>query len=267
MKNIMISKNVMGAFVRCPLLLVTSAVLLVSGCGGSSNKEGASNAANQTTSQMASQAGSAAAIKIESEIVVENPDANDVATVETFMQERNHQLRKLSRQMAGYFSGPMAIDNAQGSVRNGVMVPALIYDGKPLNNDNTFPQKLTAETLGAGVATIFVKAGDEFVRISTSLKRTNAMTTNPDDTEAASAVGTLLNRFNPAYAACRAGNTYSGTVTLFGKIYLTEYVPIFDKDGKTIGIQFVGLNISDDIAALSNALNDKKSGSVKLKRI
>jgi methyl-accepting chemotaxis protein-2 (aspartate sensor receptor) len=73
------------------------------------------------------------------------------------------------------------------------------------------------------VATIFAANGDEFVRVTTSLKKENGER----------AVGTQLDHAHPSYPLLRAGgNNYIGLATLFGKQYITEYDPIKDSSGK-----------------------------------
>jgi methyl-accepting chemotaxis protein-2 (aspartate sensor receptor) len=81
------------------------------------------------------------------------------------------------------------------------------------------------------IATVFRKTQDEFVRITTTLKQRDGT----------SAQGTKLDHANPAYAKIQNGESYSGSINLFGTEYLTKYDPIFDNDKQVIGILFVGL--------------------------
>ncbi len=52
-----------------------------------------------------------------------------------------------------------------------------------------------AEATGGGVATVFVRDGDDFVRVSTSVR----------NAEGARAMGTVLDHASPAYAKVIAG--------------------------------------------------------------
>ncbi len=81
-----------------------------------------------------------------------------------------------------------------------------------------------------GIAAIFIKKGDDFVRVSTSLKKANGT----------KAVGTELGKKNPAYHKLMKGENYEGDVMLFGKNYHTKYVPIKDTNGNVVGILAVG---------------------------
>jgi hypothetical protein len=79
-----------------------------------------------------------------------------------------------------------------------------------------------------GEASVFVKSGDQFVRVATTLKKEDGT----------SAVGTALAADSPALPKLNAGQAYYGDATTFGKTYDTGYVPI--KDRAVIGAIFVG---------------------------
>ena len=188
----------------------------------------------------------AAAIKIENQVVSTSGNPLDKAAVDAFLQEKRAQVRKLSTLFSSYLVGELSVDTKKTITVNAMQVPTMLLNGKPLNNDHTIPDMLSAKSSG-GVATIFVRSGDDFVRVSTSLKKENVASTSANEGRA---VGSLLNHEHPAYKAIMAGNTYTGTATLFGSIYMTEYTPIKDKKGQIIGISFVGENISGDIYML-----------------
>jgi methyl-accepting chemotaxis protein len=85
---------------------------------------------------------------------------------------------------------------------------------------NSIPDLFTVQTEGS-VATIFKKEGDDFLRIATSLKKEDG----------SRAVGTTLDRTHPAYKLLLKGETYVGKATLFGKDYMTKYIPVKDSSG------------------------------------
>src|SRR5262245_55232122 len=98
--------------------------------------------------------------------------------------------------------------------------------------------KVSADTADAvvkmlgGQASLFVKRGDQYVRVATTLKKEDGT----------SAVGTTLAANSPARAKLNNGEAYYGDATLFGKSYSTGYVPIKDASGAVIGAYFVGQN-------------------------
>jgi len=81
-----------------------------------------------------------------------------------------------------------------------------------------------------GVATLFVKSGDQYVRAATTVKKEDGT----------SAVGTALDANSPAIAKLNEGKAYRGDATIFGKTYDTGYKPIKDSSGAVIGAYFVG---------------------------
>ncbi|MCS7215571.1 MAG: Cache 3/Cache 2 fusion domain-containing protein [Thermodesulfovibrio sp.] len=115
--------------------------------------------------------------------------------------------------------------------------------------NNDVCDKFTAMT-GGSVATIFEKKGDDFLRIATSLKK-------EDGTRA---VGTTLDRNHPAYPLLLKGESYLGKATLFGKDYMTKYVPVKDSSGNVIGVYFIGFDISKAIKNLKDFIRSIKVG-------
>jgi Cache 3/Cache 2 fusion domain len=81
-----------------------------------------------------------------------------------------------------------------------------------------------------GVATLFVKSGDQYVRAATTVKKEDGT----------SAVGTALDPKSPAVAKLNNGEAYYGDATVFGKAYDAGYEPIKDASGAVIGAYFVG---------------------------
>jgi len=81
-----------------------------------------------------------------------------------------------------------------------------------------------------GTATLFSRRDDDFVRVSTNVKKADG----------SRAIGTILNPDGRAYAKISAGQSYRGLVNILGSPYLTRYDPIFDGGGRTIGIYYVG---------------------------
>ena len=106
--------------------------------------------------------------------------------------------------------------------------PALYFGATKINNSSDVVDAVVKENGGA--ATLFVKAGDEYVRVATTLKK--------DD--GSSAMGTSLDPKSPATAMINKGEAYYGDATIFGKPYVTGYEPIKDASGNVIGSYFVG---------------------------
>ena len=126
--------------------------------------------------------------------------------------------------------------------------PTLLINNDMINLKTELVDKFTEVTKGS-VATIFVKDGEDFIRVSTSLKKENGMR----------AIGTKLDKTHPGYQNVLEGKSYLGKATLFGKSYMTKYIPI-KKNGEVIGIAFIGSDISADLEDLKKTIASKKLG-------
>nr|MBP8287871.1 Cache 3/Cache 2 fusion domain-containing protein [Rhodoferax sp.] len=128
-------------------------------------------------------------------------------------QDLNRRTKALSNafvsSLAGTFELTPNLVDAKGRA-----TPTLRLEGKVLNLESAQVDRFTAMT--GAVATLFVRSGDDFVRISTSLK----------NDQGERAIGTLLDRTHPGYQAVAAGNSFVGLATLFGRQYMTQYDPI-----------------------------------------
>jgi methyl-accepting chemotaxis protein len=149
--------------------------------------------------------------------------------VNTVMSERLRSgMRVLMRE--GEVLGSPA---ASGSIQvGGETVPALYLGARPQASDFTLVDRI--QSLVGGTATLFVKRNNEFVRISTNVKK--------DD--GSRAIGTLLDPNGKAIAALRQGQPFYGTGNILGKFYLTAYEPIRDAKGEVLGAWYVGYPVS-----------------------
>lgn len=106
-------------------------------------------------------------------------------------------------------------------------VPAIFFGPRKINNNFDVVDEIRKSTGAA--ATIFVKDGEDFVRVST-----NVLTP-----EGKRGVGTPLARAK-AYEAVSKGAQFCGPVDVLGTPYESCYNPIKDASGAVIGVSFVG---------------------------
>ena len=142
------------------------------------------------------------------------------------------------RYFKAYFGGAWTLKDAGGK-------PVLLHEGKAVNDDFTTVDAFSAIT--GGVATIFAASGDDFLRVTTSLKK-------QDGTRA---IGTLLGPKHPAYESVRQGRTYLGRADLFGRTYMTKYEPIL-AGGRVAGLYFIGFDMSGMLSTLAKTMQDRK---------
>ncbi len=109
----------------------------------------------------------------------------------------------------------------------GKKVPAIFFGDRKINNNFDVVDAIRRQH--QATATVFVKDGDEFVRVST-----NVLTP-----EGKRGIGTVLAR-NAAYEAVSKGQPYCGAIDVLGTAFDACYNPIKDAGGKVIGVSYVG---------------------------
>jgi len=132
-------------------------------------------------------------------------------------------LETLKSKLTRY--GAAKIDGTEDTF--GKKVGALYFGRKKINSN--YDAVDDVKKTHGGTATVFVKDGDEFVRISTNVLK-------DDGTRAG---GTTL-AHNKAYESIKKGEKFCGEVEILGSPYDTCYEPIKDASGATVGIFYVG---------------------------
>jgi len=104
-----------------------------------------------------------------------------------------------------------------------------LKDGELIGKDNVslkYNYKLIDELSSemSIAVTVFVREGDDYRRISTSIV----------DNAGKRAVDTFLGKGSAAYPSISSGKRYSGQAVILGKKYLTEYRPIFAQTAKML---------------------------------
>ncbi|MDD5284307.1 MAG: methyl-accepting chemotaxis protein [Desulfuromonadaceae bacterium] len=145
-----------------------------------------------------------------------------------------------------YFSDSFSLDQSKTILIGNKQTPTL-RDGSTILNLNTeMVDRFTGVT--KAVATVFARSGDDFVRVTTSLKKEDG----------SRAIGTILDRTHPAYQGLLKGEEYVGKATLFGKDYMTKYLPVKDDQKKVIAVLFIGVDFTDGLKALKEKIRSIK---------
>ncbi|MDH5358341.1 MAG: methyl-accepting chemotaxis protein [Gammaproteobacteria bacterium] len=126
--------------------------------------------------------------------------------------------------------------------------PLLQHFGETINLNFDTVDKFT--TMTGGVATVFAKYQGDFLRVTTSLKKQNGER----------AIGTLLGKGHPGYQGFLKGERYFGKAHLFGKDYMTLYIPVKSSQGEVVAIMFVGFDFSDGMASLKESISKLQFG-------
>ncbi|EMN1925859.1 Cache 3/Cache 2 fusion domain-containing protein [Burkholderia ambifaria] len=170
------------------------------------------------------------------------------AMVDLFDKALTAEANRSMSLFASFLPADFSLDPARTVDIGGVPAPTLFAGGQPLDLDYAIPDQFLKKS--GAIATIFARDGDDFVRITTSLKKQDG----------ARAVGTRLDRAGPAYAPLVAGRSYTGLAKLFGRPYITQYKPVTDATGRVIGALFVGLDIGTELKLVEDGIRSLKIG-------
>ncbi len=120
------------------------------------------------------------------------------------------------------------------TILNGEAIPNLYLGNIAQTKNLALVDKVTS--IVGGTATIFVKSGDQFIRIATNIRQTHR----------ARAIGTRLSPDGKAIKYLLAGKPFYGVVDILGNPYISGYEPMLDKNGDLIGIWYVGYEANID---------------------
>ncbi|MEJ5057343.1 MULTISPECIES: methyl-accepting chemotaxis protein [unclassified Pseudomonas] len=146
-------------------------------------------------------------------------------------------LRESTQRLAGLFekrfSAGLSVHPEEPVAVAGTQTPGLHLGSEVLNNN--FNEVDQFKQMTAGVATVFVRSGEDFIRVSTNVTKQDG----------SRAIGTVLDHANPAYARLMAGQSYVGRSLLFERFYMSQYTPVRDSSGKVFAVLYVGFDYTD----------------------
>jgi methyl-accepting chemotaxis protein len=168
--------------------------------------------------------------------------------IETYDKSLKMMVDKTHHVYGTYFNGAFSIDAGRTIRIGNADTPVLKVGGSVLNLDNSRDDRLSASA--GAFSSVFVKKGDDFIRISTNVK-------NPDGTRP---LGTLMGKSHAAYESLVKGEAYAGKASAVGKDLYAEYVPVKDAKGSVIGCYAIGFEITESMKALKDKIRSKKIG-------
>ena len=163
--------------------------------------------------------------------------------VDSFDDTARQNADQSHRVFKSLYGGAWQLKAAPGE--GGKTVSTLTHEGKPVVGDFAAVDRFSQLT--GGVATIFAASGDDFLRVTTSLKKQDG----------SRAVGTMLGAKHPAFERVKAGQPYLGRADLFGRTYMTKYEPIVE-GGKVVGIWFIGFDMSGMLETLAKTMQGRR---------
>ncbi len=169
--------------------------------------------------------------------------------VDTYEATLRKETAELGSVFAASFPEPFSVRPERMVDVAGISTPTLLHGTSPLNLDFQPVDRFTRVT--GAVSTVFLRQGDDFIRITTSLKKEDGISR---------AVGTFLGKEHPGYAPLMRGEEYLGQALLFGRDYSTFYHPVRDASGQTIAILFIGIDFTDGLTALKAKVSSIRVG-------
>ncbi len=181
------------------------------------------------------------------------------------LKEHQSKVEAMAQTIAGQFDAYLHTAKVlESTFRNGYLAGIYVEDyevefnghnilnmtqyGESLIDDTNLVDSFTRDT--GAIATLFAPLGDDFIRVSTSLKNLSGTR----------AVGSNLGKDHPGYNAIKSGQPYYAQVKLFGQRYITYYSPLMDPDGKVNGISFIGLPVENATQNLFDSLRSVSWG-------
>jgi len=177
-----------------------------------------------------------------------NQSTGVVDMVQMFNTSLTEEVESYTRLFTTFLPQPLSLDVSQPRTINGQTVPLLKGGDTELHENNTTPDDFLNRT--GAISTLFVRNGDDFVRVATSLRKENGDR----------AIGTVLDHASPAWAVVTKGEVYRGLALLFGKRYITQYQPVKDAGGQVIAIIFVGVDITHSWNVMREKILSRRLG-------
>ncbi|KAA0996155.1 HAMP domain-containing protein [Paraburkholderia panacisoli] len=147
-------------------------------------------------------------------------------------RSQENQIRRLQKNLMGRYKAVFSLDRTRHVEIAGQQTPILVNGDRAVNMDHAVVDSFANET--GGNASLFVRDGEAFVRVATTVK----------DAKGARALGVTLERSHPAYQLLLSGSSYFGYSTLSGKKFTVLYGPICDAGNRIIGASVAGVDIS-----------------------
>jgi methyl-accepting chemotaxis protein len=158
-------------------------------------------------------------VKLGSEKVI-----NALNTIDKIMLDKVHLAMNVLKKES-FNNGKPSLASAGGG-------QSLAFGGNSVSGNYNIVDQV--KKLTGSFATIFVRSGNDFVRISTNVMK--------DD--GSRAVGTKLDPQGQAIKNILNNSSFYGVVDILGVPYITGYEPITGENGSVIGVWYVGYKLS-----------------------
>jgi methyl-accepting chemotaxis protein len=164
--------------------------------------------------------------------------ALDTEIAETLDDKTRWSLRVAAESFISFYPDYELVYDKHGEVIR------LVGPSVPDFTDNEAVDRVSKINRGTATVFRFDAAKNDFVRLSTSVKKA-------DGTRA---IGTVLGNTGVVFPVIMKGGVYNGRANILGTPYQTGYMPIVGKDGKPQGILYIGVGKIDELRASVDGL-------------
>lgn len=124
----------------------------------------------------------------------------------------------------------------------------ILYNGgKNLYASRDFIINFT--NLTGAIVSIFIRQGDDLVRVSSSVFDENKINIS----------GTKMETSHPGYKLLMEGKPFTGNAIVYGKEFMAHYEPVME-NGKLIGVITAGIEITEELSKLKAKIKQIKIG-------
>jgi methyl-accepting chemotaxis protein-2 (aspartate sensor receptor) len=169
-----------------------------------------------------------------------------IHSIEIFDTTWQNQTNRFMDLFSNSISNSFTLDSSNKVSFKGVMVPTLKNGDVIVNSDFSAVDKFYENT--KVLSTIFVKNGDDFIAVSTSIRNENKE----------KLLGFNIPHTYPGYPSLLNGENYAGIMEINGKQHAINFKPIKDNHGNLIGLVSVAIDASKEYAILKENIKSIK---------
>lgn len=164
-----------------------------------------------------------------------------VARLGTALDDRARELASANLRVSALFM-QRVIPSMKAEIEDGTIKTIQITKFPEFEN-HTMVDEISLSTDGPTTLFRFDEGRGDFIRVTTSLKRTDG----------SRAIGTSLGMDHPALKELKAGRPFTGRTTLLGRSYFVSYFPISLISGEIVGAVFSGVAVEKSDADIRHA--------------
>ena len=158
-------------------------------------------------------------LRARSDAVQDRVVEDALGMLDAYNQALKSSVDQYARMFESELIGQFSLDTQRTMPLGQAQVGILRLDNTVLNQRVDEVDRFTART--GAVATVFARAGEQLLRVTTSLRQQDGQR----------ALGTALDPDSPAYKNLMAGLPYIGKARLFGRDYMARYTALENSQG------------------------------------